>query len=183
MQPIPEGHALRRLFRGLIDNAFCTEVGLCAPELTDYLADLLVSFVHTDAIYALPGVARGRFRELGDVLVAISTAQQVTGRADRARVHRHVGDFTLFWSGLYPECLRHHRGLAGKDQLLDYVAQGKRCYDIAAQLADADTAPSPTLLNQLSVEFELCCHGLGLVRRGWEESDPGGSGEFRALVY
>ena len=53
MKPIAEGHALRRFFRGLIDNTFCAEIGICDPDLTEYIADLLVKFVHVDALYAL----------------------------------------------------------------------------------------------------------------------------------
>ena len=67
--------------------------------------------------------------------------------------------------------------------MLDYVAQGKRSYEIASQLAGEDTAPSALLLSRLSAEFEFCCHGLGLVRREWEETDPDSAGRVRTLLY
>ena len=183
MKPISEGHALRRLFKGLVENTFCAEIGLCDPVLTDYMAELLVNFVHVDALYALRGADGKRLGELADMLDALTGVAKAVGTTSQVRIHRHVGDFALFWSGVYPECLRRRRGLAGKDHLLDYVAQGKRSYAIASDLADEDATPSSSLLNRLSAEFEFCCHGLGLVRRGWEEADPASAASARALLY
>ena len=50
MLPIREDHPLRRMFTGLLDHAFCAEIGICDPQLTGYLADLLVAFVHIDQL-------------------------------------------------------------------------------------------------------------------------------------
>ena len=68
MQVIREDHPLKRLFSGLIEQAFNTDLGICSPELTDYLSNLLVSFVHVDRLQAirdaegrrLPNCAVGR---------------------------------------------------------------------------------------------------------------------------
>ncbi len=181
MRPISEGHALHRLFRGLIDNAFCAEIGVCDPDLTEYIADLLVSFLHVDALHALRAADGSRLFEVAAILDNLTVPE--TSPVDRLRTHRHVGDYTLFWSGLYPECLRRRRGLAGKDQLLDYVAHGKRCYGIAANLAGEDSTPPASLFSRLSAEFECCCHGLGLVRRGWEDTEPNSAAQVRTLLY
>jgi hypothetical protein len=53
--------------------------------------------------------------------------------------------------------------------LLDYVAQGKRSYAIVSDLVRDNDRPPPALFRRLSDDFEFCIHGLGLVRRGWEE--------------
>ena len=110
MKPISEGHTLRRLFKGLIDNAFCVEIGVCDPDLTDYIADLLVGFVHVDALHALRGLDGARLSDLAAMLDAVTGLDTQAGRGDRLRMYRHVGDFTLFWSGVYPECLGRRRG-------------------------------------------------------------------------
>ena len=60
------------------------------------------------------------------------------------------------------------------DVLVDYVAQGKRCYAIVSQLAGEDDAPPSSLFRHLSDDFEHCFYGLALVRRGWEETRSGG---------
>jgi len=182
MQPVPENHVLRRLFRGLVDNVFCAEIGLCDPELTEYVAELLVNFTHVDMLCVVR-TAEGRpLRQIADLLTHLDCGHDGVSGEEDLLVHRHIGDVALFWSGVYPEGLRRRRGLACKDQLLDYVAQGKRSYAIVSQLADADASPPPALFSRLSREFEFCCHGLGLVRREWEQADPA-AGHDGGLLY
>lgn len=183
MKPIPEEHPLHRLFKGLVESTFCTEMGVCDPYLTDYIADLLVGFVHVDAMYVLQGAQGRPLEQIANLLEAALDCEQEANVSQGLRLHRHIGDFALFWSGLYPEFLHRQRGLAGKDQLLDYVTRGKRAYAVASDLASEDTQPPSSLLRRLSCEFEVCCHGLGLVRRGWAEIDPGAAGGSQGLVY
>ena len=57
-----------------------------------------------------------------------------TGRT-RREYHRHIGDFTLFWTGVYPEMLRRLQSLLSKDRFVDYCEQGKRSYYIASTFA------------------------------------------------
>ena len=45
----------------------------------------------------------------------MAEAQQRIGMA-RREVHRHIGDFALFWTGLYPESLRELQGPDRRDQ-------------------------------------------------------------------
>ena len=53
------------------------------------------------------------------------------GRTSR-EMHRHIGDFTLFWTGVYPEVLKRLRSPMHKDHFIDYCEQGKRSYYIAS---------------------------------------------------
>ena len=102
-------------------------------------------------------------------------AEQRIGLA-RREVHRHIGDFTLFWSGMYPESLRRLRPHESTDGFLDYCHQGKRAYAIAAQIEGGEDRPSCDLLHQLSDQFEMCAYGLREVRREWEEGDTNRGG-------
>ena len=87
---------------------------------------------------------------------------------DRERdVHRHIGDFTLFMAGLFPEYLRRLKSaglIYHKDFLVDYVKTGKRSYGIVAQIGRDDAGHQPPLFHKLSENFELCVTGLGFVR-------------------
>ncbi|MHC4063660.1 MAG: hypothetical protein ACYSUI_04060 [Planctomycetota bacterium] len=183
MRSISEDHPLRRLFRGLVEHAFCTQVGMCAPALTDYLTELLVNFAHVDALYALRRAGGKRLDQIADMVALLNCGTDGVRGEDELLVHRHVGDFTLFWSGVYPEHLHHSRGIAFKDRLIDYVQQGKRSYAIASRLTDENTSPPASLFGRLSSEFEFCCHGLALVRRGWERADPEACSQVRTLLY
>jgi hypothetical protein len=82
-------------------------------------------------------------------------------------VNQYIGDFTLFWAGVYPEILRPRH--CGVDRLVPYVQVGKRSYGIASELSGTHDVPPAELLAQLSDQFEFCVHGLHLVRAGWEQ--------------
>src|SRR3954464_2387417 len=113
--PSPE-HPLRRLFAGLTEQAFMDALGLADPPLTDYVSEMLSRFICMDAIYKLRGAEGRRLEEVvGMVLEAESMPAE--GRT-RREVHRHIGDFTLFWTGLYPEMLRRLRSALSRDQFV-----------------------------------------------------------------
>jgi hypothetical protein len=79
-----------------------------------------------------------------------------------------VGDFTLFWTGVYPEALARLQARSSADHLIDFQRQGKRSYYLASMLEAGDEAP---ILRRLSEQFELCAFGLLRVRREWEKSE------------
>ena len=158
---------LRRFFSGVTEYAFCTEIGVVDPPLVDYLSEMLVRFVRNEEIYSVRDVRGKRLDRVADML---AEAQQRRGPA-RRQVHRHIGDFILFWTGLYPEVIDSLRQNGGKDALIDYPTQGKRAYYIASTIAvEKEYAPSE-VLERLSKQFELCVYGLSEVRRQWEERD------------
>ena len=159
--PSPD-HPIRRLFSGLTEQTFIESVGLADPPLTDYLSDLLSRFISMDAVFRLNGVHGRRLEEVADMVLE-AEAMPPEGRT-RREVHRHIGDFTLFWTGLYPEMLRRLRNSLSCDQFIDYCQQGKRSYFIASTFED-DQAP---VLRRLSDEYELVAYGLSQVRREWE---------------
>jgi hypothetical protein len=169
MAPERRGQALSRFFAGLTEFAFHTRLGVADPPLVDYIAELLARFVRSDELYPVRSPRGVRLVQVADML---AEAQQRQGPA-RRQVHRHIGDFTLFWTGVYPEvidCLR--RG--SKDALIDYQQQGKRAYWIASTIpvepAVEPAAAETDVLARLSEQFDLCVYGLGEVRRQWEQT-------------
>ncbi len=159
--------AARRFFAGVTEQAFMTELGVADPPLIDYLSDLLSRFIRSDDIYAVRSVRGERITQVADML---AEAHARRGPAKR-NLHRHIGDFTLFWTGLFPEIGERIRKTGGKDALLDYCQLGKQSYAVAAHIpVEREFAPSE-LLERLSAEFDLCVYGLGEVRKAWEERD------------
>ena len=63
----------------------------------------------------------------------------------RREYHRHIGDFTLFWTGVYPEVLKTLRSVMHKDHFIDYCEQGKRSYYIASTFEDEPFKEALTL--------------------------------------
>lgn len=164
---VDDGHPLRKLFHGLVEQVFQVDVGICDPHLTDYLGSLLIDFVHVDHIYRLRSVDHEVIREVSRMEAEACLGPDVT-EADRKRlINKYIGDFTLFWTGVYPEhLLPRHQG--GVDRMYEYLLQGKRSYGVACELTRAEDAPPADVLHQLSDQFEYCVHGLRLVRAGWE---------------
>ncbi|NBO92347.1 MAG: hypothetical protein EBV06_08575 [Planctomycetia bacterium] len=158
----PVDHPLRRLFTGITEQTFIEALGLADPPLTDYLSDLLSRFISMDAVFRLSHLHGRRLEEVAEMVLE-AEAMPPEGRT-RREVHRHIGDFTLFWTGLYPEMLRRLRNAVSRDQFIDYCEQGKKSYFIASTFDDEQ---SP-ILRRLSREFELVAYGLSRVRQEWD---------------
>jgi hypothetical protein len=161
-------HPLRRYFSGVTEQTFSSNLGLADPPLIDYLALLLSRFVHIDTICRLRASSGKPLEEVADMLMEVE-ALPPEGRTSR-EVHRHIGDFTLFWTGLYPEALKRLRSALRKDHFIDYCEQGKRSYYIASTFEDDPYREEAPVLRRLSAQFELCAYGLGQVRREWDAS-------------
>jgi len=170
MNPRGPSPAIRNFFAGLCEYAFHARLGVADPLLVDYVTELLTRFVHCDQVYRIRTPTGQRLDQVVD-MVAEAEARRGDARRD---VHRHIGDFTLFWSGVYPESLKAMRNAGKKDNFIDYQAQGKRAYQIAGTIPSERNVPRGEVLMRLSEEFELCAYGLGEVRREWERRDDSG---------
>jgi hypothetical protein len=139
----------------------------------------LASFVPSQSIWRLRD-AQGR--QLSQVAAMIAEAEASENAARRRECHRHVGDFTLFWTGVYPEALGKLQSACTADALVSYQQQGKRSYYLASTLSDGND--QGYVLRRLSDQFELCAVGLSRVRREWEkfESDGTAPGRLRPVV-
>ncbi len=164
--PKPD-HPLCRLFAGLTEQTFLETLGLADPPLTDYLSMLLSRFINFDAIFRLRNSQGKRLEEVVEMLFE-AEALPPQGRT-RREIYRHIGDFTLFWTGVYPEALNRLRSLLSKDHFVDYCEQGKRSYYIASTFEEEPYQEEAPVLRRLSEEFELCAYGLNQVRREWEK--------------
>ncbi len=158
---------LNRFFAGLAEYTFQTRLGIADPPLIEYVAALLTRFVHCDAIYNIRNPAGRRLEEVAEMLFE---AEARMGDP-RREVHRHIGDFTLFWAGVYPEALRRMQKQPRLDYFVDYCQQGKRAYHIASTIECEAHHGENEVLERLSHEFELCAYGLTELRREWERRD------------
>src|SRR3569832_1129626 len=88
-------------------------------------------------------------------------------------VHSHIGDYTLFMSGLFPEYLKRiqmDQSIVHPDFLLDYVRIGKRSYRRAAEFDYGRFKKWTLLYKKLAENFEMCIAGLGLIKEELERS-------------
>jgi hypothetical protein len=164
---VPQHHPLRQLFSALTERNFTEALGWPDFNVTDYLANLLVEFVHIDRLHCIQN-QQGKTVETVVELLFESEAHDDTDSSEREReVHRHIGDFTLFIAGLFPEYLSYLKSggmIYHKDHLVDYMKAGKRSYSIVAASQPGEANEQPALFQKLSSNFELCVTGLGFVR-------------------
>jgi hypothetical protein len=170
---------LRDFFAGVAEYTFESRLGIADPPLVDYIADLLARFIRSDVLYSLRNLSGQRLGEVGHML---AEAEARVGEA-RREVHRHIGDFTLFWTGVYPEALGASTGKTHlkHDRFVDYCQQGKRAYYIASTIPCEKEQVDGNVLERLSQEFELCAYGLSEARKEWERREEGG--EWRLVVF
>ncbi len=166
MKPVlADAESLRRLFSAIVETTFQIELGVADTQLTDYLAEMLVRFVKTDAIYRVRDTTGRRLEEVAEMLMEAEEREA----KPRREIYRHIGDFTLFWAGVYPESLARLQSAGKKDHLIDYCQQGKRSYYLASEFDEEPYREEAPILRRLSLEFELCSFGLNRVRKEWEK--------------
>jgi hypothetical protein len=163
-------HPLRRLFSGFTEHTFLAELGIGDPPVVDYLSELLSRFLRMDELYRLRGDGGRRLEEVAEMLLEAEGLPP--GGRMRREFFRHIGDFTLFWTGVYPEALDRMRSKFTKDYFIDYCEQGKRSYYIASTFEDEPYEEEAPVLRRLSSNFELFSYGLRQVRREWEQQQP-----------
>jgi hypothetical protein len=151
---IPQGHPLRQLFHRLTE-ATLEGIGVRDEELVLYISDLLVRFTYTDNLYKLRNAAGERLVYIVDMLLAASEADFQQQR----EVRKHIGDYSLFILGLFPESLRRPRRPLSPEY---YVEQGKESYWIVAEIDRYK--PTASLFRKLSDNFEYCINALSLER-------------------
>jgi hypothetical protein len=161
---VPPHHPLRRLFGALTEKSFAENLGWPDLNVTEYVSNLLVDFTHTDQLYKIRNERGKQIDTVVELLFESEVLLEAQTLEREREVHQHIGDFTLFMTGLFPEYLRRLKSASmiyHHDFLVDYVKTGKRSYAIVAQRDAADESP---LFRKLSENFELCVTGLGFVR-------------------
>ena len=163
-------HPLRRLFAGLTEQTLMDTLGIGDPPLVDYLSVLLSRFIHMDAVFRLKDSQGRKLGEVADMLLEAEALPP--GGRTRREYHRQIGDFTLFWTGVYPEALKRLRSVLRKDHFIDYCEQGKRSYYVASTYEADPYRDEAPVLRRLSEQFEMCAFGLSQVRKEWERKPP-----------
>jgi hypothetical protein len=128
---------------------------------------LLVRFLRNDGLEFPPGIGQHEVTNATHMLTSV----RLHAEPDAAREeYRHIGDSTLFWSGLYPEALRRCARPGVDDSLVGYRQTGKQAYWLASTLEPEEAAEERLLLERLSREYDLCVEGLAEIRRAWGDA-------------
>jgi hypothetical protein len=162
---VSPNHPLRRLFSELLYKHLIRAAQLDDPQISDYVGDLLVNFTHVDNLYRLRNSKGRRLEDVAEMLIASNPLLEGRSFEYEREVRKHIGDYTLFLTGLFPEYVaKLNRKPFRMDSLIDYLKAGKESYRVVAafdQFEYRDVAP---LFRKLSEKFELCVYGLNLIK-------------------
>jgi hypothetical protein len=159
-------HSLTDLFADLVEQSFRRNLELRDQEVIHYMAALLFDFTRADHVYRIRD-ARGRtIEDVGEMLLESDPLGRAANFDREREVRKHVGDFTLFFSGMFPESLRNWRlrrlQVGG---FVDYIKAGKESYHVVAAFDQCEYKPVAPLYRKLSDTFEECVYGLHLVKQ------------------
>ncbi|MBI4481605.1 MAG: hypothetical protein HY652_01820 [Acidobacteria bacterium] len=161
-------HPLRKLFVELTSRSFVHRVGLTDFQICQYVSNLLVDFAHVDNLYKIRGARGQRLEDVAAILVEWHPFFQQGYEEWEQEIRRHIGDFTLFFAGMFPESL-HHIAPTRLDSIVDYIQTGKQSYYRASQLDRSREGEGKALLRKLSDRFETCVVGLNFVKGDLEK--------------
>jgi hypothetical protein len=162
-------HPIRVYFADALHRSLVERLGMREVEDVEaYLTELLVTFLHEDRIYAIRDTHGRRVQSVAEMIVEGDVRLNADSFDREREVHRHIGDFLLFWSGIFPEFLHQIKAGNSKDSLVDLVRQGQFSYRVVSSFEHDPYGQEAPVFKKLSEEFEMFRTGLGLVRASFE---------------
>ena len=164
-------HSLRQFFEDLVWRHFTEDVRLEEPSITQYVSDLLSSFAHIKNLYQIRNAYGKQLDDVGEMLVESNPMLEATSFDRERAVRKHVGDYTLFMTGLFPESVAKSNQAKRRrlDAYIDFVHAGKESYAIVSSFDQFEYRGEAPLFRRLSENFELCVVGLNLVKQDLED--------------
>ncbi len=168
---IPESHPLQQLFLEMVSRNFSGGVGLRNQEVSEYVASLLTEFCEVEQLYKIRNAASRPLDDVGEMLLESNPIYGEAPSFDRERqVRKHIGDYTLFFTGMFPESINRLRLRRQRlENFVDFMKAGKESYYIVSKFEFFEYAKVAPLFARLSQEFERCVYGLNLVKNELQE--------------
>lgn len=167
---ISEKHPLRQLFTELVGRHYAQEIGIRDPQLIGYVAHLLAEFCDAEQLVKIRNVSGRPLHDVGEMLLESDSVYGPAPSFDRERqVRKHIGDYTLFFAGMFPESINDRRLRRQRiENFVDWMKAGKESYYIVSKFEYFEYAKVAPMFAQLSQKFEDCVYGLNLVKNELE---------------
>lgn len=161
-------HPLRSYFCEALHESLSALLGLSQTEdVETYLAGMLIEFLNFDGIYAIRDAEGKPVQTVVEMLAEGDVRQNADSFEREREVHRHIGDYLLFWSGLFPEFLNRLRAMGQKDLMVDVIKQGQFSYHVVSTFDYGRYADEAPVFRKLSSEFDAYRTGLSIMRRSF----------------
>src|SRR5258708_40295777 len=168
---ISDDHPLQQLFLEMVGRHYAHEIGIRDPEVVGYVAHLLAEFCDVEQLFKLRDVAGKPLADVGEMLLESDPVFGPAPSFDRERqVRKHIGDYTLFFAGMFPESINHFRLRRHRlEDFVDWMKAGKESYYIVSKFDCFEYAKVAPLFAHLSKNFESCVYGLNIVQNHLQE--------------
>lgn len=168
---IPESHPLQQLFIELVGRHYAEEIGIRDPQVVNYVAQLLTEFCDAEQLFKIRNAAGKALTDVGEMLLESDPVYGPAPCFDRERqVRKHIGDYTLFFTGMFPESVNHLRLRRNRlENFVDWMKAGKESYYIVSKFEDFEYTHVAPMFGKLSRQFESCVYGLNRVKNELQE--------------
>jgi len=147
--------SLYQFFRHQVHHGFHRQ-GIMESGTVDYVSDMLARFAEVRSFYALQNSAGRPLEYIVDLLDAWQNTE-ATGPSRRRFIQRHLGEYTLFMSGIFRDRLK------ARGELNYYLAHGSSAY---WRCADAEINPrNRQVYRHLHQNFDRISNTLDFMRR------------------
>ena len=161
---------LRDLFDELVGRNFEESLHLSDREIIQYVANLLTQFSRVEELYAIRNAQGKALEDVGEMLLESNPLFEASSFDREREVRKHIGDFTLFFAGVFPEAVSRWRLRRQRlDSIIDYVRAGKESYFIVSEFNLFEYKDSAPFFKKMADQFESCVFGLNLVKRDLDE--------------
>ena len=170
-QMIPESHPLQQLFEDLVGRHYAEQIGIRDSQIVAYVSHLLAEFCDSQQLFKIRDALNRPLSDVGEMLLEADPVYGPAPSFDRERqVRKHIGDYTLFLAGMFPESIHHYRLRRQRlENFVDWMKAGKESYYIVSKFEHFEYAKVAPLFASLSKNFEECVYGLNRVKNDLEE--------------
>ena len=168
---VPESHPLQKLFVELVGRHYAEQIGIRDPQVVSYVAHLLTEFCDAEQLCKIQNAAGRPLNDVGEMLTESDPVFGPAPSFDRERqVRKHIGDYTLFFAGMFPESINHSRLRRSRtESFVDWLKAGKESYYIVSKFDCFEYTKVAPLFANLSRNFEECVYGLNMVKNDLQE--------------
>ena len=168
---IPDDHPLQKLFLEMVGRHYAHEIGIRDPEVVGYVAHVLAEFCDVEQLFKVRDAAGKPLTDVGMMLLESNPVYGPAPSFDRERqVRKHIGDYTLFFTGMFPESINHLRLRRERlENFVDWIKAGKESYYIVSKFDSFEYTKVAPMFERLSDHFEQCVYGLNCVKNELQE--------------
>jgi hypothetical protein len=167
---VSESNPLHQLFTEIVGRNY-DYVGVSSSEIQSYVATMLTEFCEAENLFKIKTSAGRPMHDVGEMLLESDPVYGPAPSFDRERqVRKHIGDYSLFFTGMFPESINWSRLRRSRmDNLVDFVKAGKESYYIVSKFEYFEYAKVAPLFRRMARDFELLVYGLNQVKNDLEE--------------